>query len=446
MVPKTENTPTVTERRPLMSAKLAISGGKKTVPDGLIQPWPQVTESDRDAIAEVIASERITEQQRVQSEGLAKEWAEYMGVRYCIPVNSGTAALHLCVAGVGIEPGDEVIIPAFTFWATAAAVLHHNAIPVFVDIDPVTYCIDPNAIAAKITERTRAIMPVHIHGMPADMDAILTIAKKHDLKVIEDVAQAHGARYKGKLCGSFGDAAGYSTQASKTLSSGCQGGLFTTDDAEIHKRAALLQYFGEIVVPGREREEQEYNAYGLGWMYRGDMFSQAFIRSQLKRLDANNALRIENCNYLTTHLSQIDGIETPFTPEACEPVYYNYVVGFNPEALGLDISARTLREKVQAALRAEGVPTGQWQRLPVPSQEIFQNRIGYGTGCPWRCNNSTVEYNTEDYPKAVEFIDSHCYVFDVNPPNDFELMSYYVEAFDKVMGQLDAVLDAPETA
>ena len=127
-----------------MAANLAICGGKRTVPDGLIQPWPQVTQSDRDAIAEVIASEKITEQQRVQSEGLASEWAEYMGVQYCIPVNSGTAALHLCVAGVGIEPGDEVIIPAFTFWATAAAVLHHNAIPVFVDIDPVTYCIDPN--------------------------------------------------------------------------------------------------------------------------------------------------------------------------------------------------------------------------------------------------------------------------------------------------------------
>lgn len=423
-----------------MQSKLAIHGGQRTVPDGFIQPWPQVTDADRVAIAEVLASEKITEQQRIQSEGLAQEWAEYMGVRYCIPVNSGTAALHLCVAGVGIEPGDEVIIPAFTFWATAAAVLHHNAIPVFVDIEPITYCIDPSQIEAKITERTRAILPVHIHGMPADMDAILAIAKKHKLKVLEDVAQAHGARYKGTYCGAFGEAAGYSTQASKTLSSGCQGGLFTTDDEEIYRRAALLQYFGEIVVPGREREEQEYNAYGLGWMYRGDMFSQAFIRSQLKRLDENNALRVKNCNYLTEHLNEIDGIETPVVPAGREPVYYNYVIGFDPEALGLDISARTLREKVQAALRAEGVPTGQWQRLPVPSQEIFQNQVGYGKGCPWRCNQSNVEYKTEDYPEAVEFIDSHCYVFDVNPPNGVELMELYVEAFRKVMAQVDAVL------
>ena len=428
-----------------MAAELAIYGGNPTVPDGLIQPWPTVTQSDKDAVAEVLASEKITEQQRIQSEGLAQEWADYMGVQYCIPVNSGTAALHLCVAGVGIEPGDEVLVPAFTFWATAAAVLHHNAIPVFVDIDPVTHCIDPTQIEAKLTPRTRAVMPVHIHGMPADMDPLLAIAETHGLKVIEDVAQAHGASYKGRRCGAFGDAAGYSTQASKTLSSGCQGGLFTTDDPQVYERAALLQYFGEIVVPGKEREEQEYNAYGLGWMYRGDMFSQAFISSQLKRLDANNALRVRNCDDLTEHLRTIAGIQTPMTPEACEPVYYNYVVGFDPKALGLDISARTLREKVQAALRAEGVPTGQWQRLPVPAQQIFQNRIGYGTGCPWRCNNSEVEYNPEDYPEAVAFIESHCYIFDVNPPNDLELMGYYIEAFRKVMDQLDAVLAVGDT-
>jgi len=424
-----------------MAEKLAIHGGNRVVPEGFIKPWPYLMDADREAVHEVLATERITEQQRIQAEGLAREWAEYMGVEYCIPVNSGTAALHMCVAGVGLGPGDEVIVPAFTFWATAAAVLHHNAIPVFVDIDPKTYCIDPDLIEAKITERTKAILPVHIHGMPAEMNRILEIARAYDLSVIEDVAQAHGARYHGQLCGSFGDAAGYSTQASKTLSSGCQGGLFTTDDELIHQRAALLQYFGEIVVPGQERESQEYNAYGLGWMYRGDMFSQALIRSQLKRLDQNNTLRVENCHFLTQHLSRIPGLETPLVPQECEPVYYNYVIGFDPKPLGLNISAGELRQKVQVALQAEGVPTGQWQRLPVPSQEIFQNRIGYGKGCPWQCTNSTVEYNLDDYPNATDFIASHCYVFDVNPPNDQELMGLYVEAFHKVMDNLDPVLD-----
>ena len=424
-----------------MSEKLAIRGGKRTVPAGFIKPWPHVTEDDRKAVMEVFQTPRITEQQRIQSEGLAKEWAEYMGVEYCIPVNSGTAALHMCVASLGIGPGDEVIIPAFTFWATAAAVLHHNAIPVFVDIDPRTYCIDPALIEAKITERTKAIMPVHIHGMPADMDPILDVARKHGLSVIEDVAQAHGAKYKGRLCGSMGDVAGYSTQASKTLSSGCQGGLFTTNDEAVHKQAALLQYFGELVVPGKEREEQEYNAYGLGWMYRGDMFGQAFVRSQLRRLDENNALRVRNCEYLTERLSEVKGIETPFVPDECEHVYYNYVVGFNPGELGLDVSPRTLREKAQEALGAEGIPVGQWQRRSVPAQDIFQSRMGYGKGCPWKCQDSTVEYNIEDYPRSNEFIDSHCYVFDVNPPNDLELMGMYVEGIQKVMSNLDQVLD-----
>jgi len=424
-----------------MSSQLALRGGKRTVPEGFIRPWPEVTEADRRAVMAVLEAPRIADQQRVQSEGLAREWAQYMGVKHCIAVNSGTAALHMCVAGLGIGAGDEVIVPAFTFWASAAAVLHHNAIPVFVDIDPQTYCIDPALIEAAITERTKAIMPVHIHGLPADMDPILAIARKHGLAVIEDAAQAHGARYKGRLCGSMGDAAGFSTQASKTLSSGCQGGLFVTNDDRVYRRADLLQYFGEQVIPGREREEQEYNATALGWMYRGDMLSQAFVRSQITRLDENNALRVRNCQFLTEHLSRIRGVQTPFVPADCQPVYYNYVVGFDPVALGLDISPRTLREKVQEALKAEGVPVGQWQRRSVPAQDVFQKRVGYGHGCPWRCWDATTGYRIEDYPRANEFLDSHCYVLDVNPPNDLELMGLYVEAFQKVMPNLDQVLD-----
>ncbi|KPK65572.1 MAG: hypothetical protein AMK73_02630 [Planctomycetes bacterium SM23_32] len=424
-----------------MSELLALHGGRRTVPEGFIKPWPHVTEADRRAVLAVLEAARIADQQRVQAEGLAREWADYVGVKHCIPVNSGTAALHMCVAGLGIGPGDEVIVPAFTFWASAAAVLHHNAIPVFVDIDPRTYCIDPALIEAAVTDRTRAVMPVHIHGMPADMDPILEIAARHGLAVIEDVAQAHGARYKGRLCGSMGDAAGYSTQATKTLSSGCQGGLFTTDDDEVHERAALLQYFGERVVPGRERQDQQYNAQGLGWMYRGDMLSQAFVRSQLKRLDENNALRAMNCRFLTDHLSDVPGIQTPFVPDECEHVYYNYVVGFDPAPLGLEVSPRALRERVQAALEAEGVPVGQWQRRSVPAQDVFQRRVGYGGGCPWVCRASEVTYNIEDYAHANAFLDAHCYVFDVNPPNGLELMGMYVEAFRKVMAGLDQLLD-----
>ena len=425
-----------------MPEQLAIHGGTPTVPAKTIKPWPHITEADRQAVMEVLSGESINEQRRVQSEKLSQEWAGYMGRKYCIPANSGTAALHICVAALGIGPGDEVILPAFTFWASAAAVLHHNAIPVFVDIDEKTFCIDPAQIESKISERTKAIMPVHIHGMPADMDAVFEVAQRHELKVIEDTAQAHGSRYKGRLCGSIGDVAGFSTQMSKTLTTGSEGGLFVTDDEVYHKQAALLQYFGELVMPGREREEQEYNAYGLGWMYRGDVFGQAFVRSQLKRLDENNALRIQNCDFLTAHLSKIRGIQTPYVPPGCLTVYYNYVIGVDPDALGLDVSPRVLREKIQEALGAEGMHVGQWQRIPVPGQEIFEAGVGYGKGCPWTCGHGRpVEYRKEDYPKATAFIDSHFYVFDVNPPNDLEVMKLYVEAFEKVMDNVDRLIE-----
>ena len=424
-----------------MPEQLAIHGGEPTIPEGTIKPWPHITDADRQAVMEVLSSDSINEQRKIQSEALAQEWAAYVGRQYCIPANSGTAALHMCIAALGIEPGDEVIVPAFTFWATAAAVLHHNAIPVFVDIDPKTFCIDPAQIEAKLSERTKAVIAVHIHGMPADMDGVLTVAQQYGLKVIEDAAQAHGSRYKGLPCGSIGDVAGFSTQMSKTLTTGSEGGLFVTDDEGYHKQAALLQYFGELVVPGRERQEQEYNAFGLGWMYRGDVFGQAFIRSQLKRLDANNALRIRNCNFLTEHLSKIKGIETPYVPPQCESVFYNYVIGVKPDELGLSVSPRVFREKVQEALTAEGLHVGQWQRRPVPAQEIFQAQIGYGKGCPWTCGHAQpVEYRTEDYPNATAFIDSHFYLFDVNPPNDLDLMRLYVEAIEKVMDNPDRLV------
>ena len=425
-----------------MSEQLAIHGGQPTIPEGTIKPWPHITDADRQAVMEVLASDSINEQRKIQSEALSQEWAAYVGRKYCIPTNSGTAALHMCIAALGIEPGDEVIVPAFTFWATAAAVLHHNAIPIFVDIDPKTYCIDPAQIEAKLSERTKAVIAVHIHGMPADMDGVLAIAKQHRLKVIEDAAQAHGSKYKGVPCGAIGDVAGFSTQMSKTLTTGSEGGLFVTDDENYHKQAALLQYFGELVVPGRERQEQEYNAFGLGWMYRGDVFGQAFVRSQLKRLDTNNALRIRNCDFLTEHLSEIRGIETPYIPPECESVFYNYVVGVKPDELGFSVSPKIFREKVQEALAAEGLHVGQWQRRPVPAQEIFQAQIGYGKGYPWTGGDARpVEYRTEDYPNATSFIDSHFYLFDVNPPNDLDLMKLYVEAFEKVMDNPDQLIE-----
>jgi len=391
---------------------------------------------------EVLAEGDLGKQRELQSQSLAKEFAEYLGVAHAIPCNSGTAALHMAVAGVGVEPGEEVICPAFTYWATAAAVLHHNAIPVFVDVEPDTLCMDPALIEARVTDRTRAIMPVHLHGMPASMDPIMEIAHQHGLAVIEDCAQAHGSRYQGQLTGTIGHAAGFSTQMTKLLTTGSEGGIFATDDDLIAKRAALLQYLGELVVPGRERTDQEYNAYGLGWMYRGDVFGQAFVRSQLKRLDQMNEARMRNSELLTELLEPLPGISTPTVPEDRTMTYYNYTVCCHPEELGLEVGLAEFRDRLIAALRAEGACVGIWQRMSVPAQSIFQARVGYGKGCPWTCQHATggVEYRLEDYPVTNHFIDSRLYVMGNWPPNGPTLMRWIADAFEKVLSAPDQII------
>ena len=182
-----------------------------------------------------------------------------------------------------------------------------------------------------------------------------------------------------------------STRCSRTsLTSGSQGGLFVTDDEQAWRLAGLLQYLGELVVPGRERETQAYNAYGLGRMHRCHKLGLAFTRSQLQRLDAYNEIRRQNAARLEAALAGVRGVRPVASPPDRTPVRYEFVLRFSPEDLGLNVPAGTFREAVQAGLRAEGVPTRRWQTWPVPAQGVFQARQGYGRGCPWTCHGSTV--------------------------------------------------------
>ena len=421
-----------------MGEQLAIKGGPRAVPEGITKSWPPITEQDKQAVLAVFDSNVLHGTNAPQCVKFQEEWAEFCGVKYCIATNSGTSALHAAVAGVGVEAGDEVIVPAFTYWSSAAAVLHHNAIPVFVDIDPKSYCIDPAKIEAAITDHTTAIMPVHIHGMVSDMDPVNEIAKKHHLKVVEDACQAHGAEYNGKRTGALGHAAGFSCNRSKNLSGG-EGGMVTTNDENVWKMVKLLREFGENVI---SYEDREYDAQGLGWMYRPHELVTAFIRSQLTRFEYNNAKRREFADYLTENLAQIPGVEGPYTPDYANPCYFSYVVTFKPEELGVDMEVLAFKEAAHKALAAEGVSMGQWQRMPVPAQSVFQKKRGYGKGCPWTCRfGRNVEYRGEDYPETVKFIDAHSYLPAVYPPNDMRLMECYVEAFRKVFGVAKAWLE-----
>ncbi|MBR4673439.1 MAG: DegT/DnrJ/EryC1/StrS family aminotransferase [Victivallales bacterium] len=422
--------------------EFALFGGTPAVTPGSVKTWPPITQEDRDAVNAVFDSNIFHGNSAPNAVALQQEFADFLGAKYCLVTNSGTSALHMAIAALGIGPGDEVIVPAFTYWSTAAAVLHHNAIPVFVDIEDDAFCIDPNKIEAAITERTKAILPVHIHGMPADMDKVMAIAKKHNLFVVGDACQAHGAAVHGKKVGTIEDTTGFSTNRSKNLSSG-EGGFFVTNNEEAYQIARRLREFGEVVVAGAERE---YNSFGLGWNYRAHEFVNAFCRSQLKHLPENNAKRKEFAEYLTAELANIPGLRGPYTPAGREPVYFSYIVRFCPEELGLDVTMAEYKEAMQKILAAEGIRMGQWQRKPVPAQDVFTKKMGYGKGCPWDCKhyNHEITYRGEDYPVTVNFIASHAYLGGVFPPNDMNLMKTYVEGFKKVTSQPDKIMKVIE--
>lgn len=412
-----------------MASELALKGGTPVVPPGTVQSWPPLNQADREAVLAVFDSGHLHGTSAPKALELQERWARYVGTKYALVTNSGTASLHMAVAAAELGPGDEVITSAFTYWSTAAAILHHNAIPVFVDIDPKTYTMDPALLEERINEHTRAILPVHIHGMVADMDPINEVARKHNLVVIEDACQAHGAEYKGTRTGALGDIGCFSCNRSKNLSGG-EGGLWTTNNEDYLARAAKLREFGEVVLPTGPRE---YNAYGLGWMYRPHEFINAFILSQLDRLDENNGLRRQFAAYLTEQLADIPGFEGPYTPDYANPCYFSYVVTFRPDQLGLDLTPEQWKQAAQKALAAEGVGLGQWQTRPVPAQDVFKDRVGYGKGCPWTCpfGRGDITYD-EDYPLTVDFIKAHAYLGGVYPPNTMELMKLYVDGFRKI--------------
>jgi dTDP-4-amino-4,6-dideoxygalactose transaminase len=395
------------------------------------------TQEEIDAVVSVLKSGHLSIAQgsgMPQAEGLEREFAEWVGAKHCLAVNSGTAALHCAVAGVGVEPGDEVIVPAFTFIASAMVVLHQNAIPIFVDVDPRTYLIDPKKIEEKITERTKAIMPVHIYGLPCDMQEINQIAKRHGLKVIEDSAQAYGALYNGKKTG-----AGFAMTTTKHIMTG-EGGVFTTSDEAIYERAAMLRLFGER--GDMNAPDRAYLSESIGWNYKLAEVCSALARVKLRHIDDYVGTIQRNAARLTEGLEGIDGLVTPVVPPGRTHSYYLYPVQVDPMALNLDTKPSKLRNAVLGALTAENVPVFRWQKVPVPSQPLFQNKLAYGRGCPWSCRGADdVGYRTEDYPNTVAILDNSFVLWGLVPPNGFELMDRYVAAFEKVFQHIDRVID-----
>lgn len=417
---------------------LAINGGTPVIKPEDVASWPLIAPEDRAAVLRALDLATPWRWPIEPVQELEQAWAQYTGTRYALAANSGTAALHMCVAAAGVEPGDEVLVPADTFLASASCVLQANAIPIFVDVDPVSYTIDPARIDERITDRTKAVIAVDLNGLPADYDRIREITDRHDLVLIEDGAQAHGATYRGRPVGALGDLAGCSLNGSKPLSALGEGGLFTTDDEMRRDHAARVLMFGED--EGRHRGGRDYDARIMGWNYRIDLLAAAFARSQLDRLDEMSRQRSQNGAALTTALSGIPGIGTPTVPYDATHVYFFYPLLAQPEALdtgALPIGA--FRDALIECLTAEGVNAQRWQPRPLPAQTLFQRQRGYGRGCPWTCGHARpgIEYAGEDYPVAADICERRLVLgqtfSSLGPPNDVHLMHRYADAFYKVL-------------
>lgn len=418
-----------------MSQKLAILGGERAVPEGTVQKWPPVDQIDRKMVLASLSGENHSFGPNCKA--FQEEFAAWNGNRFAITTNSGTAALHMCVAACGCGAGDEVIVPAYTWSSSATCVLHHNAVPVFVDIDWDTMNIDVDRIEAAVTEKTRAIIVVHLHGLAANMEKVLAVAKAHDLKVIEDTCQAHGATFAGRKVGTWGDCAAFSFNQNKCLCSG-DGGMFVTGDEPLHAAAQKLWSFGETRTP---LEDRDYHAYALGWMYRNNDITAAFGRAQLTKMDGYLARQKENAARLSECLRDVPGLILPAEPPGHEHNWYNYTLRFDMNALGHAADAAAFRDKIVKALQAEGVETSLWQKFILPAMTVFQARNAYGNGCPWKCPHARpVEYRPQDYPVAQRHADWHAgMTTPLRAPNGPEVAELTAAGIRKVMQNLDQV-------
>lgn len=328
-------------------SKLAINGG---APVRKGKPWPQWPihdERDIEAVVEVMRGGRWGGTPGAVVREFEKEFAAFCGAKYGICLTNGTAAIEVALRAVGVGPGDEVIVPPYTFIATASAAIMAGAVPVFVDIEPGTGTIDPDQIEPAITDRTKAIVPVHIHGRPANMDGVMEVARRHGLKVVEDACQAHGAEWRGQRVGTFGDAGAFSHQNSKAVTCG-EGGSIVTNDEDVYLRCYSLVNIGRI--PEGEFYQHEY----IGSNYRLTNIQAAIARVQLTRWEEQAKRRSENGAYLDSLLRDIDGISTMDEDERVTfQLRWIYDFRYLSNRFG-DVH----RDRFCKALSAEGVPCG----------------------------------------------------------------------------------------
>lgn len=366
---------------------------------------------------------------------LERAWERYFGVKHAISVNSLTSGLIVAVGAIGIEPGDEVIVSPWTMCASATSILHWNAIPVFADIDPNTFCIDPKSVEANISPYTRAILAVDIGGHPADMEALSAVAKKYGLKIISDTAQSPGAIYKNKYAGTLADIGGYSLNYHKHIHTG-EGGILVTDDDELADRMCLIRNHAEAVV-GDKGVTNLTNM--IGYNFRLGEIESAIGLEQLKKLKSLIVSRQEAADRLTDGLKGLAGLRTPVVMDDCTHVYYMYKMVIDADCLGVS------RNRIYDALVAEGVPSLSTTFANLHLLPMYQQKMAYGShGFPWTSDvcHRNVDYRKGICPVAESMHDSSYIGFQVCVHQLInEDVDMIIEAFYKIWNKLDLLRD-----
>jgi dTDP-4-amino-4,6-dideoxygalactose transaminase len=379
-----------------MFEELAINGGPKTR-DTSARPWPSVNDSsgrdigleELELLTQVIQSGKLFRHGGQMVEQFEAEFANHQGVRHCIGVTSGSAAIHVAVGGLQLEVGDEIITTTITDMGSCIGILAQNHIPVFADVDRRTMIMRPDEIEKKITDRTRAIIAVHLFGQPAPMDEIMDIAKRHNLYVIEDCAQAHDAEFDGQRVGAIGDIGCFSLQQSKQITTG-DGGIVITNNDELHDRMWMFhdKYY--------DRSGQNRGILRLGMCYRMNELVGAVALAQTRKLDSLLSRRRASAEALLSELRKIEGIIPPWVHPKAKHSWW--IFSFQVDEAVLHCT----RDEFAGAIAAEGLPfgTGYAGGIPICMYPAFVEHHAYGSGSfPWEPPyGRMVEYKPEDYP------------------------------------------------
>lgn len=416
---------------------LAINGGTPVLRKKLPEIH-NVGKEELDAVTRVLTSGPLSGFIGTWSKGffggkevlaLEKEFAKQYKVKHAVSFNSATTGLHAAVVALGIGPGDEVIVPPYSMAASATAVIANGAVPIFADIDPDTYCLDPKDVEKKITKRTKALMVVNLFGQAADYGKLIPLARKNQIKIIEDNAQSPGALWKGKYVGTVGDIGVFSLNIHKTVQTG-EGGILVTNNDTYALRAQLSRNHGESVVDGMP----EYHAGPIfGSNYRMSEVIAAMARVQIRRLSFLTKKRVALAKKLTKALEKIDGITVPKTHKDNTHVYYRYAMKIDEQKLGLT------REKLSDAMRAEGFLMTKGYVKPMYLLPLFQEKKAFNqTSFPFNYDGMNPIYAKGICPVAEHYYDHELMLTDIcQHPYTAEHVDLFVTALKKVLAYKD---------